>query len=117
MKWKQRPSVRELEIKLSEAKTCLAQKKFQFGPNVEKLVDDFIALKIDNAGEIWPLVQELLPEIKSEHYAGTHPPMRAIESNLNCELFIFVWESKRMKQRMHLKFAIKDDCFYYFFSA
>jgi|GEM_PF-6109859 len=71
MKWKQRPSLRELEIKLSESKTCLVQKKFQFGPNVEKLVDDFIALKIDNAGKIWSLVQELLPEIKTDHYGHT----------------------------------------------
>ncbi len=113
MSWKKRPGINELQGKLLQAKTALTEDRCHFGINVEKLVDDFIELNIDNAEEIWPLLKELLEEITPEYYAGPHPPMKSADTNLNCELFIFVWNSKKMKKNMYLKFAIKDNYFYY----
>ncbi|MES2273501.1 MAG: hypothetical protein V4487_04865 [Chlamydiota bacterium] len=113
MTWKQRPGYKELLNKISQAKTAISEKRHLFGPQLEKLVDEFMELKIGNAQEIWPLILELLDEIKVENYAGTHPPIKSIENNLNCELYIFVWDSKKTRSNMYLKFAIKNETFYY----
>ena len=113
MNWKQRPGINELQHKLTQARKAFSDGKYFFGPNVDKLVDDFAGLNIGHSMEIWPLLKELLDEIRPEHYAGPHPPMKSNEANLNCELFVFVWDSKKLKKNMYLKFAIKDDCFYY----
>src|SRR5258708_7652928 len=108
MKWKQRPSHKELQNKILQAKQALSEKKYLFGPNLDKLVEEFMDLNIGNAEEIWSLINELIEEIKIDDYAGTHPPMKSLEPNLNCELFVFVWDSKRMNRKMYLKFAIKE---------
>jgi hypothetical protein len=113
MKFKQRPGIKELSNKLSQAKLALAEGKCFFGPNLDKLVDEFVELRVNDAQEIWSLLQELFKEISPEHYAGPHPPMKSTESNLNCELFVFVWDSKKLERSMYLKFAIKDGFFYY----
>lgn len=113
MSWKQRPGVHELQQKLLQAQKALSENKCAIGPNLDKLVDEFMDLKIGHTEEIWPLLKELIKEISPEHYAGPHPPMKSLESTLNCELFIFVWQSHKMKMDMYLKFAIKDGYFYY----
>jgi hypothetical protein len=113
MKWKQRPGINELQHKLQQARKAIAEGKHFFGPSLDKLVDEFIALNIGSAKEIWPLLKELIEELSPEHYAGPHPPMKSTEAALNCELFIFVWDSKKLKKPMYLKFCIKDDYLYY----
>src|SRR5688572_6840547 len=114
MKWKERPSIREVELKLKAARKCLAQGNRFFGPCVKKLVSEFAALNIGDSSEIWPLLAILMEEISPAHYAGTHPPMKTLDTSLNSELFVFVWESKTMKQFMYVKFVVKNDIFYYF---
>ncbi len=113
MKFKQRPGINELSHKLNQAKKALAEGKCFFGLNLDKLVDEFSELRINDAQEIWALIKGLLEEIAPEHYAGPHPPMRSVESGLNSELFVFVWDSKKLKKNMYLKFAVKDEYFYY----
>lgn len=114
MRFKNRPSFKEIEKKLHHAKKALAEGKVSFGPNLDKLIDEFTEMKIGSSNEIWILLKDLLEEIKPDHYAGPHPPMLAIEPSIkNCELFIFIWPSKIKSRELYLKFAIKDECFYY----
>jgi hypothetical protein len=113
MNWKHRPSLHELQRKLTQARKALSSGKYYFGPNLDKLVEDFMGLNIGNAEDMWPLLRELLEEIQPENYAGPHPPMKSIFTGFNCELFVFVWDSKKLKKNMYLKFAIKDEYFYY----
>jgi len=114
VRFKDRPSYSEISTKLYEAKMAIAENKHCFGPQLDKLVDEFIQLHIGDVSEIWSLVQVLLQEISPEDYAGPHPPMRCTESNAsNQELLIFIWDSKKMRKRMYIKFAVHNQTFYY----
>ncbi len=114
MRFKNRPSYNETAKKISQAKKALRENQVSFGPNTGKLVDEFTQLKIGDTKEIWELLKDLLEEIEPSHYAGPHPPMLAIEPNIKgSELFIFIWQSKKMQKEMYLKFSIKGDHFFY----
>lgn len=114
MRYRNRPSYKEIEKKISQAKNAIQKNHAFFGSNLDKLIDEFSALKINHTEEIWPLLLTLFDEIKPEHYAGPHPPMISHEpSVLNCEVFIFVWKSQKLTKKMYLKCVVKEDCFYY----
>jgi len=57
---------------------------------------------------------ELLQEISPADYDGKHPPERSYEKVIEGkDLFAFVWRSRKLNKTMYLKFAIKNDAFYY----
>ncbi len=47
-------------------------------------------------------------------YAGTRPPQKSYEKAIaGKELFAFCWDSKKIGQKMYIKFALKDNRYYY----
>ncbi|MBS3904136.1 MAG: hypothetical protein KGZ39_02285 [Simkania sp.] len=108
-----RPSKREIDKKLTEAKTALSEKRLRFA-RPDKAVGELVDLEINDTAEVADLILKLLDEIEISHYAGGHPPEPSYEPNIaDCELWAFSWESKERKVKMYLKFALKNDYFYY----
>jgi hypothetical protein len=108
-----RPSVREIDRRLKEAQKAIAKHNVSFA-NEANVVDELFDLNIGDTEEVWPVIFELLEEIKNTDYAGAHPPLKSMEPTIaDCELYAFAWESTRFKKKMYLKFAVKDGFFYY----
>jgi hypothetical protein len=102
-----RPSHKELERKIREAKSLAAN------GSIGVVEPDSIAadaLELGYLLESLPdVVSEILHEVKAENYAGNRPPQRSYERDIiDCELFAFSWESKRFGCEIYLKFTIKD---------
>jgi hypothetical protein len=109
----QRPSTNEIIHKLKEAVEALQAKRVRFA-NPAKVVGELAVLDINESSEVWDLIPDLLKEIKSEDYDGGHPPQPSSEKTIKGkDLWAFAWESKKLGMRMYLKFALKDDFFYY----
>ena len=71
-------------------------------------------LQMNDAGEIWKLIYELLEEIDPSDYAGTRPPQKSYEKAINNrELFAFTWKSPKMGKEMYIKFALREGLYYY----
>jgi hypothetical protein len=108
-----RPSDGELDRKLKAAKAALKTHIGLFA-NINKAVGELNALDIESPNQIWKLIVELLEEISPKDYAGTRPPQKAYEKTVTGkELFAFCWDSKKLGQKMYIKFALKDDRYYY----
>ena len=108
-----RPSNRELHKKIEEAKASLKGQSGLFA-HPAKAVGELEALGIGDTGEVWGLIQEFLEEIEPADYAGVHPPLRSYEKSIKeCELFAFSWWSKKVEKRMYIKFALKNERYYY----
>jgi len=113
MDMQDRPSGRELDKRLEEAKACLKDRKGLFA-NPAKAVGELYQLAVNDAGEIWKLIYELLEEIDPSDYAGTRPPQKSYEKAINNrELFAFTWMSPKMGKKMYLKFALREGLYYY----
>ena len=76
-------------------------------------VMELMNLDIDSAHEIWPLISELLNELRPQHRAKTDSKA---SRNLSpeSESFTFIWESNRLKKKVKLTFILHYDHFYYF---
>lgn len=71
-------------------------------------------MDLEQTSDVWVLIQELLNEIRPEHYAGARPPLLSYEKSIEGhELFAFSWASQRLKEQTYLKFALKGGRFYY----
>jgi hypothetical protein len=114
MKRNEQPSLNDLESALQKARQCIGDGRHFFGPNVNKIVHEFIELNIDHSNDIWILLAALLDEVTTSQLVVTPFLLKAIEMNLNCEILTFMWDSQKLKHRMYLKFAISNDTFYYF---
>jgi len=68
-----RPSPREIDRRLNEAKLALEENKAYFS-NPAKVVEELTALNVGDSGEAFVLISKLLDEVKVENYAGHHPP-------------------------------------------
>ncbi len=113
MSSRRRPSLREIDRRLKEARKALIERNVSFA-NEAKAVGELFDLNIGDTKDLWPLILELLEEIKNTEYAGAHPPLKSVEPLIaDCELYAFVWESTKLKKKMYFKFAIKDGFFYY----
>ena len=102
-----RPTYREIEKRLKEAKEALeAEPRRAKFANPNKCKGEQI-----EPGLILKLIKG---EIRPGHYKGAYPPLKSYESAIkNCDLWPFSWDSDRLERRMYLKFAIKDGNFYY----
>src|SRR5690606_5351869 len=74
------------------------------------IIEEFIKLKVGDIKEIWPVILELLHEIKPKDYSAL--PIQP--SSAGGRLFSFIWKSRRMKKKMQIQFAINKGAFYYF---
>lgn len=70
-------------------------------------------LGLNSTEKLWPLLLELLEEIKQlrpeKCYAGSRPPQRCYQDEpaiKDEELWPFAWDSSRFGKRMYLKFVL-----------
>lgn len=109
----QRPTTNEILRKLKGAIEAIQSNRVGFA-NRPKIVGELYELGAGESSELWDLILKLLKEIKSEDYDGGHPPQSSNEKAIKGkDLWAFSWDSGRLKKRMYLKFALKDDIFYY----
>ena len=101
-----RPSHREINGKLKQAREAASEKQIAFvGPGV--ILSDLLELNFLVA-EVSDRLPEILSEIRPGDYQERRPPAKSYErSILDCELFAFRWSSKVFGCQMYLKFAIK----------
>lgn len=108
-----RPSDGELDRKIKAAKAALKTLPGLFA-NINKAVGELNALDVESPNQIWELIVELLEEISPKDYAGTRPPQKSYEKTIaGKELIAFCWVSKKLGQNMYIKFALKDNRYYY----
>ncbi len=108
-----RPSANELLHKIKDAKKALDSGQARFA-NFAKVVGELYRLRIEDTSEVWDLITDLLNELTIEDYEGSRPPQRSFEKTVEGkDLWAFAWNSKSLKKRMYLKFALKNDTFYY----
>ena len=107
-----RPSAREIDKRLAEAKIVLREQDLIFA-HPSKAVGEINDLGLGDSGELRSLVLELLEEISLVDYTGSRPPLRSDESSIaDCELWAFSWTSTSLGKEMYLKFALKNSRFY-----
>lgn len=86
-----RPSAREIDKRLAEAKLVLREKDLIFA-HPSKAVGEINDLGLGDTGELRSLLLELLEEISLVDYTGSRPPQRSYESSIaDCELWAFSW--------------------------
>lgn len=108
-----RPSDRELNKRINEAKESLKNRNGLFA-NPSKAVGELNDLDIGDANDIWLLIRELLEEISPKDYRGTRPPQKSYEKAiLGLELMAFSWWSPRFAKQMYIKFVLKNERYYY----
>lgn len=108
-----RPSDHELCKRIEEAKSFLDKQKGLFA-NPAKAVGELYALNIGETNELWVLIRQLLEELTPKDYAGGRPPQKSYEKEIaNQELYAFSWCSRRLNHKMYIKFALKQNRFYY----
>ncbi len=109
----QRPSDRELIKRIKEAKEFLKDRQGMFA-NQSKAVGELNDLDIWDTNEIWVLIRELLEEISPKDYRGARPPQKSYEKVISgLELLAFSWWSTKLSKQMYIKFALKDEHYYY----
>ena len=108
-----RPSDRELDKRLNEAKAFLKDRHGVFA-NPPKAVGELNDLDIGDTNDIWPLIRELLEEITPKDYRGSRPPQKSYEKAIvGLELLAFSWWSAKCAKQMYIKFVLKNERYYY----
>ena len=108
-----RPTIKELANKLFEAGKSLSSNKGLFA-DPGAAVGELNKLKIGDSSTVWPLIIMLLKEIGPTDYTGGKPPRKSyLKTIQGRDLFAFSWFSKTLNKKMYLKFALKNDRFYY----
>jgi len=107
----QRPSNPEIRAKVEEALAAIAAGNCQIGP-VHHLSGDFEECSIYDEDDLWVKLPIFLQEIKAADpvmcYAGTCPPLIAVEPTLDgLELWAYHWNSDCLNCRAYLKFCIE----------
>jgi len=105
-----RPSHRELSKKLRDA-TALLRKGFVTILEPDVIIADAFELGYSFKKEFNSIFQELLDVITPDNYAGTRPPLRSYEAEIQgAELFAFVAESTLLDGiTVYFKFALYND--------
>jgi hypothetical protein len=82
--------------------------------NFDKVVGELDELGIELPNKLWELIINLLEEIYPRDYVGGKPPQKSYEKTIaGQELFAFCWNSKKLDKKMYIKFALKDNRYYY----
>jgi hypothetical protein len=107
-----RPSHKELYSKLRSARQAAREGRVAL-LNQLSLAADAVELDYSIALELNAVVVELLEETTPAHYAGSRPPQRSYDQDIQgLELFAFTVESSRFKCRVYLKFALERETFW-----
>ncbi len=107
-----RPSHKELYGKIRQAKKTVAEGKVLIVEQ-EAVAADALELEYLIETELLGVLQELLEETNPGHYAGTRPPQRSYEREIEgLEIFAFVVENIRFKCRVYYKFALAEGVFW-----
>ena len=108
----QRPSNKELFGKLRDARAAVRNKDV-FLINQDVIAEDAMELGYDIGSELLEVIAELLERTSLSHYAGSRPPQKSYESEIQgLELFSFALESTRFKCRVYFKFALSGGSFW-----
>jgi hypothetical protein len=108
-----RPSDGELDKKIKAAKSSLVTQNGLYA-NLAKVVGELNELEIESPNQIWKLILELLDEITPGDYSGGRPPQKAYEKAIEkSELFAFCWHSRKLGKKIYIKFAVKENRYYY----
>ena len=103
-----RPSHKEINRKLKQAKEAVSENQFSI-LNPVIIAADAIELGVDLQNSSFILI-DLLEEITPNHYAGQYPPQRSYEHDIEgYELLAFRWLSKTLGCRVYFKFTIKGN--------
>jgi hypothetical protein len=101
-----RPSYKEINRKIKQAKEALSENEFS-ALNPVIIAADALGLGIDLRNISYILI-DLLEEITPNHYVGQYPPQRSYEHEIEgYELLAFRWLSKKLGCKVYLKFTIK----------
>jgi len=108
-----RPSNREVISKIADALAAIEAGRRQ-SPLTKHLAVDLPELGLLSRGELWALLPELLREIEATNplncYAGGYPPQRSYEPEVkDADLWVYRWQSARLKRVMYIKFAMKKN--------
>ena len=104
----ERPSHKELYNKLREAGTAVSKGLISL-LNQDIIAADAIELEYTIGTELVPILQELLDYTTPGHYAGSQPPQKAYEREIEgLDLFAFVTDCRRLKYRVYYKFALVE---------
>ncbi len=69
---------------------------------------------MSDSNEVWALIRELLEEILPKDYNGSRPPQKSYEKTIEgIELLAFCWLSPKLAKKMYIKFALKNERYYY----
>jgi hypothetical protein len=101
-----RPSYRELNRKLEEARQVASARRVRF-VDPDAIYADLLELDflIDDLQEALP---KILQEMSPKEYLGQSPPQRSYEKPiLDSELYAFGWDSRVFGCPMYLKFSIR----------
>ena len=102
-----------MDQKLISAKNFLKNRPGIFA-NLAKAVGELNALGVLDSNDIWALIRDLLEEITPKDYRGTRPPQLSYEKTvIGHELFAFRWWSHKCNEHMYIKFALKNERFFY----
>lgn len=112
-----RPSAREICKKVADALEALRHGRLAVAVT-KHLVGDLSDLELESADDLGDLLIDLLEEIQQanpvECYVGSNPPQRSYEEEIrNLELWAYSWRSLRLGRRMYLKFALKNQQYFY----
>ena len=94
-----RPSHKELYNKLREARMAVSKGLISL-LNQDIIAADAIELEYSIETELIPILEELLDYTTPGHYAGSRPPQKSYEREIEgLDLFPFVADCRRLKCR------------------
>ena len=104
-----RPSHKEISKKTAQAKSAIASGNISI-LNMLSLVADADELGYVIEDDLDGLLMELLGKSCLDNYAGTRPPQKAYQQEVQgAELFAFVIEKTSLNGPIYYKFSIVDD--------
>jgi len=104
----ERPSHKELYNKLREARMAVSKGLISL-LNQDIIAADAIELEYSIETELIPILQELLDYTTPGHYAGSRPPQKSYEREIEgLDLFAFVTDCRWLKCRVYYKFALVE---------
>ena len=104
----ERPSHKELYNKLREARMAVSKGLISL-LNQDIIAADAIELEYSIETKLIPILQELLDYTTPGHYAGSRPPQKSYEREIEgLDLFSFLADCSRLKCRVYYKFALVE---------
>jgi len=107
-----RPSHKELSKKIKQAMTAVEKGDFRL-LNMLALVSDADELGYVVDDDLADLLSELLGKSNINNYAGTRPPQKSYQQEIQgTELFAFVIEKTTLTKSVYFKFSLVEETMY-----